>query len=279
MPPKTNISLADVQQWMQYVLLNQGNPLPHEQSHLIPQANGLTLTDIVKDSGRLSARQHLAIYQQSYTARLRDCMSKQFSALEYALGEDLFRGFADEYLQRHPSTNYNLITLGEKFPDYLEATRPDKEEAIKEDWPDFMIELARFEYAINIIFEEEAEENIFPATVDTPEDSLQLIPLFRIFDFKFPIRWYYHSFAGKQEPSLPLTEQTYCAVIRHNYQLSMHDLNQGQYLLLQYLLSGLTIPQAKAQLLKLNAVNPEQLDSFWPLWKKKWIEAGFFRSR
>ncbi len=278
-PPKAHIPLARVQQWMQYLLLRQGNTLQDHQQHLVPDDNGLLLTDMVKDSKRLSAREHLAIYQRSYTARLRDCMSKQFSALEYALGEDLFRAFADEYLQCHPSTSYNLITLGEKFPAWLEANRPDKDEVVKEDWPDFMIELARFEYAIHIIFEEEAEEDFLPATGDAPEETLQLIPVFHVFAFSFPVRWYYQAFTNKLAPELPAPQESYCAVMRHQYKLSIYDLNRGQYLLLQHLLSGHTIRQAKAQLHNQNTADRSQLESVWPLWKKKWLEAGFFRSR
>jgi Putative DNA-binding domain len=276
--PKTNMSLADVQQWMQYLLLSQSNALQEHQQHLIPEGEAPLLTDIVKDSKRLSAREHLRIYQRSYTARLRDCMSKQFSALEYALGEELFRAFADEYLQCHPSTNYNLITLGEKFPDWLAANRPDKDETLKEDWPDFMIELARFEYAINIIFEEAANENYILATDDTPEETWQLIPVFHVFAFSFPIRWYYHAFTHKREPELPLPAESYCVVLRHQYKLSMADLTREQYLFLQHLISGCTIREAQAQLFAQNTVTPDQWDVLWPVWKRKWMGAGFFMS-
>ena len=65
---------------------------------------------LIYDSTRLSAREHLAIYQRSYIARLRDCMAQQFTALAYALGPELFQGFADEYLSACPSTHYNLMT-------------------------------------------------------------------------------------------------------------------------------------------------------------------------
>ncbi len=203
-------------------------------------------------------------------------MAKQFSALEYALGENLFRAFADEYLQQHPSTSYNLISLGENFAAFLEATRPDKNETVKEDWPDFMIEHTQFEYAINIIFEEKGEENYSLATESTHEEALQLISLFYTFDFQFPVRWYYSSFVNKREPELPLPEQSFCAVLRHNYKLFIHDLNYGQFLFLQHLISGYTISRAKHQLITQNAIEPSQLKTFWPVWKKQWIDAGVF---
>lgn len=272
MAEKPDISLAYVQKWMQQSLLYPQTVLPNGSRE------GAGFVGLIKDSARLNAREHLAIYQRSYIARLRDCMAKQFSALEYALGKDLFRGFADEYLQQRPATNYNLITLGEKFAAYLEATRPDKNEPVKEDWPDFMVELARFEYAINIIFEEQAEENISLATDTTPEDALQLIPVFHLFDFKFPVRRYYHSFVNKEEPELPMPDKSFCAVTRHNYKLNIHDVNPGQYLFLQYLLEGNTILQAKEKLLGQHVSDPGQLEKFWPVWKAKWIQAGFFMS-
>ena len=178
MTEKKEMPLAEIQKWMQSMLIN-----PYQK-----KSEKETVDEMVESSNRLNAKDHLAIYQRSYVARLRDCMNKQFSALAYALGEDLFRAFADEYLQLYPSTSYNLINLGEKFPQFLEETRPDKEQEIKEDWPDFMIELAQFEYAINIVFEEKAEESYQLATEETPENQLLLIPVLYAFHFQHPIR-------------------------------------------------------------------------------------------
>ncbi|MFT6333479.1 MAG: hypothetical protein ACI86M_000623 [Saprospiraceae bacterium] len=134
MAEKRNIPLVNVQKWMQQMLLD-----PYAKSHQLPmqplpsESEEPYLETVIKSSKRLSAKQHLAIYQMSYVARLRNCLAKQFSALEYALGENLFRGFADEYLQQYPSTSYNLIYLGENFATFLEVTRSGKNEAIKED--------------------------------------------------------------------------------------------------------------------------------------------------
>lgn len=276
---KAHITLADTQKWMQYLLLSQGHVLPQHQQHLIPAGDVPAVTAIVKGSQRLSAGEHLAIYQRSYTARLRACMSAQFSALEHALGAPLFRAFADEYLQHHPSRHYNLITLGEQFPAFLEAGRPDKDAAVKEDWPDFIIELARFEYAINIIFEEQDEAYTTPALHTTPEALLQLVPLLYVFECKYPIRQYYHAFVNNLAPALPLAKQSYCVVMRHDYKLNMYDINKGQYLLLHHLVNGLTVLEAKQKLSTENIVQAEQLDAYWSLWKKKWIDKGFFMIR
>ncbi|MEP6931006.1 MAG: DNA-binding domain-containing protein, partial [Flavobacterium sp.] len=199
------IPLQDFQQWMQQLLLD-----PYQQTGVNPgdllseTSDAASVEDVICHSKKLTAREHLAIYQRSYIARLRNCMSQQFSALEYGLGEAIFCAFADDYLASKPSYNYNLSFLGAHFSEYLQSNRPDAEQEQKEDWIDFMIELADFEYAIGVIFEEKAEENYQLATPDTPEEELKLVPICALFKFRFPVRKFYSEFKNGKQPSLPL---------------------------------------------------------------------------
>lgn len=278
MADSPKIPLSSFQQWMQQMLLD-----PHGQTDVDPmqvlpgELQGGSLESVINDSKRLPAHEHLAIYQRSYIARLRDCMAKQFSALEYALGENLFCGFADNYLELYPSKSYNLMNLGEHFADYLEETRPDKDAEIKEEWPDFMIELARFEYATMIIFDEKGDEDFMLADEHTPEEQMQLIPVFYAFRFQFPIRWFYSEFVNDREPGLPHAQETFCAIVRRNYKLALFDLNPGQYYLLSYLKGGYSIEEAKDLLCKNEGFDAGELERVWPVWKKRWLELGFFR--
>lgn len=259
-----SIKLSELQKTIQRSLLNPyGAAFP---------------AGLIKSSKRLSARDHLAIYQRSYTSRLRECMAKQFSVLEYALGKQLFQAFADEYLYIHPSTNYNLVELGKNFPKYLENSRPDKDEPVKEDWPTFMIELAKFEYSINVIFEEQAENEYNLATEHTDEKALELIPVFYLFDFQFPIQKYYSAFARKEEPELPLPESSYCAITRHDFKLSIHNLNQGQFLFLKLLKQERSLALAMDSFVSSYNVPKEEFKQLWPVWKAAWIKSGFFKS-
>src|ERR1700759_1363098 len=159
MPENTTIPLDKFQQWMQHMLLNPLLKKGIDPADALPsEFKAASLDAIVNHSEKLPANEHLAIYQRSYIARLRNCMSQQFSALEYALGGELFRGFADDYLVSYPSTSYNLAGLGAHFARHLQATRPDAQDDVKEDWIYFIIELAKFEYDINALFEQKAEE-------------------------------------------------------------------------------------------------------------------------
>lgn len=277
MQKTVKIPLKNFQQWMQQLLLD-----PYQQTGINPsellsdQFNTASIEDVICHSEKLTAQEHLGIYQRSYIARLRNCMSQQFSALEYALGEAIFCAFADDYLASKPSHNYNLAYLGAHFADYLENNRPDAHESIKEDWIDFMIELARFEYAIGVIFEMKAEENYQLATIDTDENELKLVPICELFKFKFPVRKYYSEFKNEEQPNLPPQNESYCVVLRHKFKLSIYDLHKEQYELLSYLKEQNYISTAKELIKAQYKENPPVFDEVWNNWKECWITANFF---
>lgn len=235
--------------------------------------------DFINESSRLSAARHLNIYRLSYIARLRECMKNQFSALAYALGEDLFQMFADQYLDAHPSASYTLNNLGKKFPDFLEQTRPDAEAGEREEWVDFIIELARFEYDLSVIFDRHSEEEEFEAANDfTPDEALRLIPVFRLFHHRHPVSQYYLDVTQKKEPELPFEEESFCAVTRSNYRLALSELKPAQYYFLERLSKGDSVAQAKEYFVNTYRFDAKKLDEIWKEWRKNFIASGFFRA-
>lgn len=278
MKEKVNIPLTDFQQWMQQLLLDPYQQTEIDPRNLLPNSfNTSSLEDVIHHSEKLTAREHLGIYQRSYIARLRNCMTQQFSALEYALGENIFCAFADDYLASTPSYNYNLALLGKHFPEYLETNRPDAEEDTKEDWIDFIIELAKFEYDIGIIFEKKAEENYQLAEVNSEEEKLKLVPICKLFKFQFPIWKYYSKFKNNEKPSLPFESQSYCMVLRHKFKLAIYDLHKEQYEFLSSLKDAMDVPLAKSNFKKNNKITNNEFDNVWSSWKMRWIEAKVFQ--
>lgn len=255
-----NLELAQLQGWMQYALVRQ-------------EADARA-ADFVMGSSRLDAEAHLGIYRRSYIARLRECMKNQFSALAYALGEDLFQMFADEYLGAYPSASYTLSDLGKNFPDFLEATRPRDGET----WPDFMIELARFEFALSGIFDENSEEEFTFADSKTPDKNLRLVPIFYLFRHRYPVRQYYMDVMKKKEPELPFEQESFCAVTRANYRLGLSNLREGQFLFLERMAAGETVSEAKAYLVENCGFEKSKLSGIWPEWRKGFVQSGFFRT-
>jgi hypothetical protein len=265
-----NFSLTQLQNWMQGMLVHNV-PLASDASQ-----QPVEVEDVVNSSKRLSAVKHLDIYRSSYIARLRACMHSQFSALAYALGNELFESFADLYLDTYPSESYTLNTLGEKFAAFLEESRPDAGAKEKESWPDFMIELARFEYALSVIFDEPATENNTIIPVDTPDELLKLTPVIHLFHHQFSICNFYLEFSQGKEPELPFPEESYCAVTRYNYKLGLFAIRGAQYYFLKTIQQGRSAEEAKNELITTFNFERAQLDKVWPEWKKNFIEAGFF---
>ncbi len=262
---QNNFSLAELQNWMQGMLIRH---VPVTGEHA---GEPVLADDIVNASKRLSAVKHLDIYRHSYIARLRSCMQSQFGALAYALGNELFELFADQYLDTYPSNSYTLNTLGEKFATFLEETRPDKESPQKETWPDFMIELADFEYALSVIFDQQADENYTIATDNTPDELLKPAPVLHLFHHQFPICKYYLDFTQEALPELPFPEESFCAVTRHDYKLGLFTIRGAQYHFLKYMQQGQTIEAAKQNMATTFSFVKSQLDDIWPVWKKSFI--------
>jgi len=264
-----NFSLGQLQHWMQAMLIHH---VPVESS--FDTAIAAPVENVVNASQRLSAVRHLDIYRYSYIARLRSCMQSQFSALAYALGNDLFQLFADQYLDTYPSESYSLNTLGEHFASFLEATRPDKD--AKETWPDFMIGLAGFEYALSVIFDEHTIDTGDAATIDTPDDKLALQPVFHLFRHSFPICNYYLEFSQGKEPELPFPEESYCVVTRVNYKLGLFSIRAAQYHFLKKMQETHSFAAAKMMLINEMGIPQPEFDRVWPEWKKSFIASGFF---
>lgn len=262
----TSFSLVQLQQWLQAALMPSPTP------------DALTET-MVRASSRLSAGRHLDIYRHSYIARLRECMRSQFSALAYALGNELFELFADQYLDAHPSESYTLNDLGRHFAAFLETTRPDADAAIREDWPDFMIGLAHFEYTLSALFDRHAAEDFVLADMDTPDEQLALIPVFQLFHHAFPICHYYLSYSRQEQPELPLPEESYCVVTRVNYKLGLHMIRPAQYYFLQYMAEDDSIATAKDRLVATLGIDRDELERIWPTWKSFFTTSGFFCKR
>ncbi|MGK7925238.1 MAG: putative DNA-binding domain-containing protein [Spirulina sp.] len=262
-------SLHDLQNWMQKALI-----FPQ-------QVSGEQSNRIVKSSSHLSGDRRLAIYQRSYQVRLLKCMREQFPALCHALGADLFTDFAREYLQTYPSASYTLYDLGTRFPAYLEETRPDREETAdqRESWIDFMVDLARFERELFVMFDAPGQEGKPFANANTPDRCLRLQPCFALGDYRFPVAWYYHEVQQNNDPPFPPLQRSLVALIRKNYLTHTFPLTGVQYIFLRALQKGKNIEEAIAIAAREVKQPIERVYQSWARpgsTRERWIEAGFF---
>lgn len=268
---KQHIALPEFQQQIQKSIISSS--LQEQQLNLINEE--------IKPSPRMSAIEHFAIYRRSYVIRLEQCMDNQFSALKYALGDDLFHLFVSQYLHTYPSKHYSLNNLGDNFSQFLQETRPDAEQENKETWINFIIELTEFEYSINTLFDLEIPNTPLdhlqtPANIRTDNEQMQLVPIIKLFEHQYPIINYYNAFNNNLNPELALPKKSYGMIIRRNYRLGLIDVNQGQYLFLTALLKEQCIEKAKQVLIANKHFTQEEINTLWSHWKKYLIEKGVF---
>lgn len=246
--------LNATQRWMQAVLLDRGH------------VDGTIAGQVVEGAHGLSAAARLGVYRRSYVHRLHDVMASQFPALRFALGPELFGGFADEYLRACPSTSYTLNDLGAGFGAHLEATRPDRDATEREWWPDFLIELAGFEFAIATALDRPGDRDSRPARAEMSHEAMVLAPLAIGFSHRFPIGSYYRAFGAGAEPDLPLPDPSWCALVRVGHRLTLVDLDETGWALFEGLRGQVSVAAALAR--------DPGLERAWDQRGREWIADG-----
>lgn len=263
-------SLRDMQEWMQNALVQPSSVLKKDVDVRLASSN------------RLSASKRLSIYQRSYITRLCICLAEQFPASRHALGAQLFDKFARTYLAQDPSDSYTLYELGRRFPDFLEATRPDKDEPKEhqESWVNFMIDLATYERTLFVLFDAQGHEGKPWPTSNTPDDALVLQPCFNLGAYRFPVANYYHHVSGQSEPQLPPQDDSYVVITRYDYFTSSFPITQPHYEFLQALQKTQRVETALDYMAHKLAISKEIVRASWQeKIRDQWIANHFFVDR
>lgn len=242
------------------------------------------LEQIVLPSTRLSAEERLAIYQQAYFARLIDALASIFPVLKQTLGDEAFAQFAVAYLQRYPSQSYTLHRLADRFVQFLEESQPAVA-ANEPSWPQFIIDLARLEVAIDRVFDAPGPEDdpqLTPedlAAIDPerwPDARLRLAIGLELLAFDYPVGDFFSACKRGERPPLPQRQASYTALLRRNYIVRRYDLGREAFVLLSSLLAGASVEDAIAAAAE-EAAAIEQLARELRGWFERWAAAGFFR--
>lgn len=283
--------LAQLQGWMQTVITDAdgiGAGVLSTEARGALDVNFETLEEIVSRSATLTGAERLAIYSRSYHTRLLECFRQMFPALLFALGEELFNSFAIDYLQHYPSNSYTLNRLADNFPRHLAATRPDADAPPdeREQWPDFIIELATLELAFLKIYDGAGLEGRTLPDVRRLQalSSERLLdarpthaPCLRLFAFNYPVNAYLIAARRGEKPELPAPAETFVAASRRRYQVQFHELNAAQYALL----AALDGERSVGEVLARGIFNADQSKDFADavrVWLCEWTSGGFFES-
>ena len=259
--------LNTVQRWMKDALINPGGT--DQQS----------ISDTLLAGNMLDAASCLAIYQRSYILRLRKCLAEQFPATYFALGEPVFNDFADQYLSTYPSQSYTLYELGRRFPAWLEETRPDKDapEHEREDWINFMVDLAHYEHTLFDLFDAPGQEEKAHPNHQTSDEKLILQPCLTLAQYRYPVAWYYHEVRAKNNPQFPARAAVNMVILRHNYQTTTYPVSSLHF---RFLSNLKRLGSVKSALLDIANWTQQPLKQVTLSWqdevRQAWLDAGFF---
>lgn len=293
-PPRT---LGTVQQWFQAVVTHpdgvEGGVASEEAQALIRLPRG-ELEAVICRSRNLTAAERIGIYANAYYSRLLECVGDCFPLLRAALGEDVFNGFAFDYLQRYPSRSYTLDHLGETFPRFLEETRPGPEDGGpppgEVGWPDFLIDLASFEWVLAKVFDGPGTEgqtlltpealSAFPAE-RFAEARLTLVPCLRLLVSRFPVNAYFtaarQAEEGEEVP-IPDPAPEYTAITRRDFIVRRYSISEPQHALLAALQSGATVAEALAAAAAASDLDDAALAAEFRSWFRLFTAEGFFQA-
>lgn len=239
---------------------------------------------VLTRSKALPALDRLAVYGHAYFARLLDCLREEYPVLKTALGDEVFEGFAAEYLRRYPSRSYTLFELGTMFPQFLRDTRPaDAGSDTEPDWPDFLIDLATLELAFNEVFDGPGIEGkpILDGTAVAAvpphrltEARLVPAPCLRVLPLKYPVHTYFAAVRRNEEAPFPEPAETFLAITRQRYVVRHFELSKPAYVLLSMLLRGETLGAAIGEVAGGNDAG--EAEQRLGEWFRDWAAQGFF---
>jgi len=300
--------LGPLQRWFQAVITHgdgvEAGAAADEAQKLLGFKTG-ELDSVITRSRALTAAERLAIYANAYHTRLLECLGEVFPMLKRALGEDGFNSLAFGYLQEYPSRSYTLNELGRHFEGYLEQTRPalpdsasesvetqapPDEASLSQDWPGFLIDLARLEWAIYEVFDGEGVEGKALLAADQvlsipparwAEARLKPVVCLRLVATQFPVNDYYTALrraSADDAIALPAAAPSFVALTRRNFIVRRYNLSRPEFELLKAFKSGRSVGEALDAVLSLPEVDLGTLPETLKLWFRNWTAEGFFET-
>jgi len=282
--------LARVQRWMLSVITHPEGVLEGACSVEAQQQIAVSpdeLEQIIERSSNQTSVERLAVYANAYYARLIECLEEEFPAMAYALGEETFRAFAFEYLQRYPPGSYTLAKLAANFPCFLRETRPvnDAQDSGAPNWTDFLIDLATLERTYSEVFDSPGAEGHSTLERDeladiTPDGWLDArlltVACLRLLELRFPVQEFAAAVRRGQEPVIPPPCATYLVVSRRDYVVHPRAVSRLEFEMLQGLCAGRSVGEVVASAAESTDSTIEQLSIQFRDWFQRWSADGLF---
>ncbi|MCI0587055.1 MAG: DNA-binding domain-containing protein [Planctomycetes bacterium] len=272
--PSPPPDLASLERWMRAVIVHPAGAAAGARSARARREIALPasrLRDVVPPTTTLSPVERLDVYSRMYFLRLRECLARDFPAVEYSVGHAAFDRLARSFLQVHPSRFYNLNRLGRLFPSYLAHCRwlPHR---------GFLVELAHLEWAMVEVFDAPGSPraDVEPLrALPVPRWAgvrFRLAPTVRLLAFDHPVNGFLQAFREGKAPGIPRPRNSWIAVYRRDFIVWRMSLTRTMFRLLEGLGAGRTLGSAIRSCLR---AAPE-LERFAFHWFREWVSEGLF---
>lgn len=266
--------LARTQRWMQACILAEGSVGEAVRSPAaVREFPAEQAPEIVRPSATLAPLERLDIYRGMYELRLQEALEADYPGLRRYLGDGAFAELARLYIRENPSRSYTLNRLGDGLPEFV-----SKVEGLPR--PAFVRDLARFELARTLVFDEGESPRADPAAVrDLPPEAwpglrFRLIQAFRLAAFDHAVHDYLD--AVRQGDGAPPAARRKCrlAIYRRDYAVLALELSRPAFELLGGLAAGWTLGEAVRKALDAGRVRERQMFGWFQEWFSLQLFAG-----
>src|SRR5579871_6686089 len=141
--------------------------------------------EFIKPNDRLTSFERLQLYGRMYWFRLYDAIRDDCPGLMAVLGEDRFWRLAQAYLTKCPSRSFTLRNLSSRLERFI-ARHP----RLSAPRTALAVEVARFEWAQTVAFDDEARPVIAPerlAQVPPTRLRLGIQPYVTLLSLRYPV--------------------------------------------------------------------------------------------
>ncbi|MFZ1678259.1 MAG: DNA-binding domain-containing protein [Saprospiraceae bacterium] len=230
--------LNTLQKWLTSIIIRPGD-LKYK-IEVADKKFQLNHTNVIRENDLLTSEEQINIYSRGYVLRLMECMRADYPVLQKHLGSELFETFVKAYLIHHPPESYSLYELGRDFPDFLEASRPDRLD--KQIMFDLPVAIARLERARVEVYRSKGTEmtgtNMVshqPFFLLFQSEKFCITDCLRLLLLPFPLIEFFKIAEKGNQPSIPNARDSYVALSRKNYTVTMHELEAWQWHFLNFL--------------------------------------------
>ena len=260
--------LAEIQHSFMYNLLQSYNKHP------------VFLTELTS-VGNLTQEKQLAIYRSNVNGAHQKVLGQIFPACKNILGEDYFNQLCGAYHFEYPSKHADLNLYGDQFSFFIKKQIKSHRELIDFE---YLTDLALLEWHWHISYFAKDDE-LFNfkrlecvGTDDYDELIFTLNNSLSLHSSIYPVQeiWLANKSDIAETQTFEIQDtQNYFSIVRSNFTPLLEDLNEEQYMLLNFIMKGLSLTKLIEKSEGKYASFQSQLSEFIA---KGWV-SGFYLQR